>query len=742
MGACVLALADAQEHVAKYPSKADDAGTDPDVRTAQHLLTRTLNSLNSKMEISDTQAASALLGFPTEVTSDVFEVYYGKDNFRYAASSSRGDIELDDDIVCLSNKDPSSDNCSFRKDESDQNHERDASEQNELDGLDLAKLLSVTTSDNTCSAEGEVFSDSTSIGASLPDEDGFAEMMTRHVLSGSSESGVSEVYDSPLEHAHVPNEAARSTGYGKGRIFRLADKDSDEIVAVVQAQLYAYRGKGLRMLSRVEYFATIGIRRDKECTQSASCNQSAEFSFGDGCPLKPFYVQYVLRKQKTIIHADSLPSHPGPEPSLLSTEKHKLWEAKANMFAEYYLTAYRPEKEVYDEQSYKRYKDGSSDDDRPGCDYTWNALMSFVQSLKESSSPIDLMRLESIRACVTALKSRYSNREIMRDFRARARDFWSDKEARASSSSTSMNKMSFNPELDEMASGLEVKALLDRQIIEACQHINYCDGQLRALKDLPAGPPGCRRLNFCMDFRSSYLDVIAAKILAYAPDPPALDVRRDSEPCNEEDFLSGMQSRVREFYANGAGSSLNEDQLYIVRMYQSFFCRLKWYRIQSNRRHLRSVQPPDAPIYLLNGGPGTGKSHLISAVTELASHLDVGHVAKCAYMGVAASNIDGSTCSKTFVISFQNKKQEERMNNAELVKKLSISQVEQLRLTLRGDNLVLLIIDEISTVTPSILQIISCRMQQLYNNSLPFGGAAVLMVGGGSLSATALRHYS
>lgn len=744
MGACVLALADAQEHVAKYPSRADDTGTD--IRTAQHLLTRTLNGLNCKMEISDTQAASALLGFPTEVTSDVFVVYYGTGSFVYATTSSfRNDKESSDNVVGPCNEESKDDYCALKCDGEfsdhniDQDYDRGASEPSGFDQVDVAGLLSVSLS--------------SSMGASVPDEDGFADLMTHHCLSGSSEGYDSssrsvhyEPLNSPLEDTRVPDEVTKSTRFGNGQLYRLGDKDSSEVVAVVQAQLYAYRGEELRTLSRVEYFATIGIRRAKSCGDSAASSsgggddnvsssfstKSAEFPFGEGCPLKPFYIQYIFRKQKTIVHADSLPPHPGPEPDI-STSKHESWKKKANKFAEYYLTAYRPEVDVYDDQSYHRYKDRSSLYGS-AYDYSWDTLMTFVRDLKSSSSAVDLMRLESMRACVTALKSRYSNREIMRDFRARARDLWSDREARAASSFSPTNKMSFNPELDEMVSGMEVKALLDRQIIEACQHIAYCDGQLDALKILLSCPSGRQhqRLEFGMDVHSAQLELIASQISAYNPDPPVLVVKSDSKFRDEESFLSDMQAKASEFYADGIGRSLNEDQLYIVRMYQTYFCRLKWYRLRKGHRHLRSVQPPDAPVQLLTGGPGTGKSHVITAVTELASHLNAGHVAKCAYMGVAACNIDGSTCSKTFVISFQNKKQEERINNAEQVKNLSFSQIEQLRMVLRGDELVLLVIDEISTVTPSILQIISCRMQQLYNNNLPFGGAAVLMVGGES----------
>ena len=66
----------AQEDVLLNPSVADDTGTDK--RHVQHALTRTLNKLNSQMEVSDTQAAGALLGLDARITSELFSYYDGK----------------------------------------------------------------------------------------------------------------------------------------------------------------------------------------------------------------------------------------------------------------------------------------------------------------------------------------------------------------------------------------------------------------------------------------------------------------------------------------------------------------------------------------------------------------------------------------------------------------------------------------------------------------------------------------
>lgn len=60
----------AKDHNDKYPSEASDSGTSK--RTAQHLLTRTLNRLHLLMEVSDYQIAAALIGLPTEICTENF----------------------------------------------------------------------------------------------------------------------------------------------------------------------------------------------------------------------------------------------------------------------------------------------------------------------------------------------------------------------------------------------------------------------------------------------------------------------------------------------------------------------------------------------------------------------------------------------------------------------------------------------------------------------------------------------
>ena len=63
-------IIEAQEHATKYPSVADDSGTQKCY--VQHAMTRMLNKMNWLVEVSDTQAAAALLGTNAGICSDIF----------------------------------------------------------------------------------------------------------------------------------------------------------------------------------------------------------------------------------------------------------------------------------------------------------------------------------------------------------------------------------------------------------------------------------------------------------------------------------------------------------------------------------------------------------------------------------------------------------------------------------------------------------------------------------------------
>jgi hypothetical protein len=92
-------LAHAQHHALQYPSVADDSETTK--RQVQYIVTRVLNKLNSLMEISDTQAALALLGMGPTVCSDIFAYYDLRSTKNFVLDDYFGKLDSLDDMGIL-----------------------------------------------------------------------------------------------------------------------------------------------------------------------------------------------------------------------------------------------------------------------------------------------------------------------------------------------------------------------------------------------------------------------------------------------------------------------------------------------------------------------------------------------------------------------------------------------------------------------------------------------------------------
>lgn len=131
----------------------------------------------------------------------------------------------------------------------------------------------------------------------------------------------------------------------------------------------------------------------------------------------------------------------------------------------------------------------------------------------------------------------------------------------------------------------------------------------------------------------------------------------------------------------------------------------------------------------LTGGAGAGKSLLIHCIYHMANKLfhkiretpDDVIILKVAYTGKAALNINGQTIHSAFALKKNMKTQYQPLGENDLN-----------TLRARLSNIQLLIIDEISMVSKTVLSYISGRLNQiksLQQNSKPFGGISVLCVG-------------
>ena len=144
------------------------------------------------------------------------------------------------------------------------------------------------------------------------------------------------------------------------------------------------------------------------------------------------------------------------------------------------------------------------------------------------------------------------------------------------------------------------------------------------------------------------------------------------------------------------------------------------------RKYINGGGPkPKAPLIIVHGGAGSGKSELIKVASFWFEFLlttnderDVNNpfVIRCAQTGMAAHNIDGLTVCSSFKIWFKNSH-------------VGLSDNERDKFQRMLTHLQLVIIDEMSMIKSDQLYQIDARLQEYKSNPNFFGGVAVLLVG-------------
>ncbi|XP_060561861.1 uncharacterized protein LOC132721554 [Ruditapes philippinarum] len=153
--------------------------------------------------------------------------------------------------------------------------------------------------------------------------------------------------------------------------------------------------------------------------------------------------------------------------------------------------------------------------------------------------------------------------------------------------------------------------------------------------------------------------------------------------------------------------------------------------LNSKQRHffnhvIHWIKTKDKPVYaFLTGGAGVGKSVVIKALYQTlyrylnlseGENADEKRILLCAYTGKAAYNINGSTISTAFHQKFKQKQQTLNCDNLNTFRS-------------KYRNLSVVIIDEISMVSNSLLMFIDQRLQELTGTRTPFGGKSIIAVG-------------
>ena len=138
-----------------------------------------------------------------------------------------------------------------------------------------------------------------------------------------------------------------------------------------------------------------------------------------------------------------------------------------------------------------------------------------------------------------------------------------------------------------------------------------------------------------------------------------------------------------------------------------------------------TIPLPKAPLLIVQGGAGTGKSTLIDAMSQCierilrtpGDHPAHPYIIKAAFTGTAAANIVGQTMHSAFSFNFGN----------EFLSLGDKSRDEKRKLL---ENLQVVIIDEYSMIKADMLYQLDLRLKELKQRpELPFGGVSVFLFG-------------
>ena len=669
---CLAIMENTRKHIQNFPSTAADAETHVSQRQVQHFLTRCLNKMNSLIELSDYQVAADLLGLPSQLTTDTY-IHMGI--YGYMAYNTH--IQSQQSVE------------KYRDRLFEQLNDQLDLEENitEIDKQFLALSEHSHTTPNQQDDVSECLSDDSydsDTEANNPNNNDTSESIPINRFTADE-------YKTRMQDFLV--------GFGAVAIYELEEsiQGSDPVrTPIPYVACYSHRGEKLKHLNRYEYASLIQIKKKTSDTQN---QRSTRFEFCSSFPLQRCYAQYFRAKQKTVIFNGKAPRHPGPTPNPNSTQYQK-WNSQADLFARYYLTAFRAEPACFLGHQQNNY-----------C-YDWNTFQFWIQALQHDSSVLSKFRLTALYTRLQSLKSTFKNKVIINKYRGRARDTWSDQHKDKYNSDTWLNHLSqhFDNDIIEEMHFQNNHLMLSRhetnqlqlQVEDDTNQASFFDNAILRHRNIVSLSPSHNPRQHQSMIHTMHND---AQIFQHA------------ERIYEHVSLSEIQNPLVLLFDvphvicvqhEPVATRLNPNQQLVYNVYATYF---------------EDVDNPNkAPpkLGLLTGSAGSGKSHVINNIVNKGLSTR-NHVIPTAYNNLNALDVNGPTLAQLTSLQPHHSKHKET---------LTAGQLEKIRNNYNLQNAKLIIIDEISNVAAHVLARLDDVFKQVtgvYNKM--FGGIPVLMVG-------------
>ena len=331
------------------------------------------------------------------------------------------------------------------------------------------------------------------------------------------------------------------------------------------------------------------------------------------------------------------------------------------------------------------------------------------------------------------MKSKYENKVLVSKFRARNRDIWNEDDIKKFSEQSYENRSALHDQnlVDQHIFELSNQKLSKRTHDSIMAQSTYCSFQEKTLQSLFTDDD---ELISRYDISNNSMNYPDYSYICWIPNENMNS--KTQIKSLYDDILQAMNFETNnienQYNTNATNSNVpqtiqqisenpNEEQKRIIDKFEEILN-------QDISSTIIEIDKP--PIFLLTGASGAGKSYTVRLIMEKAKELGK-TVIGTSYNGIAALNIDGDTlCGLLHQSSGTNNHNSNKFIEIQDLPSFTFEQKYQFKQNLQLESLSLLIIDEISTVSPLMLGTLDIRMRQANENlDKPFGGIPVLFVG-------------
>ena len=183
---------------------------------------------------------------------------------------------------------------------------------------------------------------------------------------------------------------------------------------------YWFRSQQLENITYYEYRACFTFHKNKKPRKNPGgdpnkLNQQTQFILDQQFPAHEDSYIVINKKQCTPLAIGTIPKHPGSEPIMDNEEdgqqqkRHAKWREKADLYAKYYLSYFRPHSFRTEDTT-----------------YTWDDLEEWIQFLQNDESIISTFRLMIMKQHMDGITTSEMCKTMGREYRSRVRDMWSN----------------------------------------------------------------------------------------------------------------------------------------------------------------------------------------------------------------------------------------------------------------------------------------------------------------------------